>query len=1043
VFRKIRTKRTTSPVRLPSNWSDISSQIVDYGAWHPSFAEALERPRSLVITGPPGLGKSTYLLWAIYSTLNGTTNGWFKRVIFLDRFHCERWPTATQLHHQGHHPDDTLIVLDSPFDLDDGDTRNAAKLTELRSSYENFSVIVTMRDDEYSAHASTLATFEKAQLAWDTVQFWQILQKRLLAWGGPRLSDDDLKSLETQLREISDGAPLYLELLLNQLSEENKLKHMSSRSLARAFHEDLPRGIVNLIWQIVTKVCGTPVNADDPVLFVLKLLHKKNVSLSNHFLVDSVRLLCGSDNDARKKAMIQLARLRHYFDPAERRLPNDLEDTVFARLKNHWRTPLGRFTLANPSLSTSPYQEVIRRYIAIDYESLCHSVCEQLQTRIGNNVRSIPQVAICSDIIRLGNPRGIDITEAYVRSRESLARITVLDQLDNLLFDAWLHNAFAAQESADSCRSFDAAFGLSAHFTVDLRIRHEKKPLNYYFTWRRIQILPLLESEQFSQEVGRIIELGERLTALDRTDARSVRSLALFYMYLGDYTLAERYLESAFTITKEYELERLLILIDWGSCLRRWAKDRRVEKYFSDDRYLEKALEKLTIVYDAIVSLRNNSAQSNLSPGMVAELEHRFLLVYAGVLADASLADEAEMALRIALKIDPGDFYARNRLAQLLMSEGRLDESYSLLESADDPDQGVSDSFSLQLLGSIHTIQGPTQYRRAEAAFIKARELAENRGGGYGSLRARTTANHELAKLYLKWARQNTIEHPPDLTTKTRQAIDSCLNLPHNTIWSHQLESVHTTCSTFERLYGAVLYPSTGRIPITRDGWLRHAQDAYYSSDWPQVIIAFRAWLGLMESLPTVDWQYAANPVAVCDILRLAGAAFGAKGEACDLLYAGRYYASLCYAQLGKFPLSVHAYPVVASMNFYRRERELIAAYSGDDNARLDSLRRLELYARSRRGHGKESNSVLVAIIAHLRSTNTVAKTHLLVLGAGALAGAWEADAVSLRLLADALLSLNERVIASELWQLIAGRVTFPESLFATTMVAAITRVSD
>src|SRR5882762_5896040 len=104
MFDKFRKGHKTH-ASLPSTWREVAHQIVDYGTWDDSFKNAFHQPRSVIITGRPGLGKSTYLLWAISSALsgkgakkqNGAVETWFSQAIFLDRTQPGLWPELLSL----------------------------------------------------------------------------------------------------------------------------------------------------------------------------------------------------------------------------------------------------------------------------------------------------------------------------------------------------------------------------------------------------------------------------------------------------------------------------------------------------------------------------------------------------------------------------------------------------------------------------------------------------------------------------------------------------------------------------------------------------------------------------------------------------------------------------------------------------------------------------------------------------------------------------------------------------------------------------------
>src|SRR2546426_141451 len=93
------------------HWRHLKRYIADYSAWDNAFTNIFELHQSQVITGPPGVGKTTFLLWAIGSALEQQKHWGFKRVVFLDRTSSDDWKAACE----ELDPDTSLLALDSPF----------------------------------------------------------------------------------------------------------------------------------------------------------------------------------------------------------------------------------------------------------------------------------------------------------------------------------------------------------------------------------------------------------------------------------------------------------------------------------------------------------------------------------------------------------------------------------------------------------------------------------------------------------------------------------------------------------------------------------------------------------------------------------------------------------------------------------------------------------------------------------------------------------------------------------------------------------------
>src|SRR5207253_409886 len=125
------------------------------------------------------------------------------------------------------------------------------KLCLLRK-VDGFYVVATMRSDEWDKNqrALTEAGYTGIKLPWGNVRLWEVLQKRVLAWGGPDLAPRDLEPLEGQLRAKSEGAPAYLELLVNVLAAEGKLASLNPSQLIEQLEDLRAQGVSNLVWDV-------------------------------------------------------------------------------------------------------------------------------------------------------------------------------------------------------------------------------------------------------------------------------------------------------------------------------------------------------------------------------------------------------------------------------------------------------------------------------------------------------------------------------------------------------------------------------------------------------------------------------------------------------------------------------------------------------------------------------------------------------------------------------------------------------------------------
>jgi len=1030
---------------LPSTWRELAHQIVDYGKWDDSFKNAFHQPRSVIITGRPGLGKSTYLLWAISSALsgkaakkhNGAVETWFSQAIFLDRTQPGLWP---ELLSADFSPDNTLVVIDGLFEIEDEDSRMKEKLRAVKNLAAKFRLAVTVRDDEYKAHSRAFDDFEAPDLKWHKVLFWQILQKRLEAWGGPRFRDDQLIGLEDDLRNQSENAPIYLELLTSELADPDEgdgLRKLRPGQL-RDYVKNLPKGMINLVWQIVTKICREKPGEEDPILFLLKSLQRLNVSLSNHFQSETVRVLCPDTSD-RARAIAQLARLRHYLGKGDKRDPRDLGDPEFNKLwSSHWREALASAGTGTGSAISSNYSEVLERYVLLDYEQVRDSLCEKLAQEMSTGIRSIPRAVVCSDIIKLKASYANKVTDLWVKSRETYPDPALRNRLDDLIFDSWLAGAFAAHNPKQRSEYFHAAFHLSANFENALRLVEEKKPLNRCITLQRNSLLPFLEGKEFDDEFADAISLCERLIELDKADAASRRSLAHLYQSVGDFESADLQFRKAANDYNSPDLERVFTLIEWGKCLQFWGEDERAEKYLTKQSYLDAALANFEEASSILNGLQKGEKDVTAVLGDISEAKRRLRTAHAIALKGT---EAAEKLLRDNLEDNPNDPPTLNALAHLLVANRNIKEARRVLEPLTNEHLAVPDPRSLRILGLtyIQSYMSPEQkdFARAEESLIRARDAASQRASNpYDRSALAARASSGLANMYLDWVDQKPPDDPSELLSKAKDAVEGILRLPKNANWASHFAAVQPTLMRLKELGGPQIQSEESvERADDLDGWYEVAANAWSGCQGNAVIRAYRGWLERLEQLSEQDWLRTC-PGEVCEMLRWVGITYAQRGEANDLVFAGRYYASLCYALRGKFPLSVDKYPTSGPVSAaFTQERKLNAARLGNVVSRGLQLQLWKNKVAA--GKGME-RALRAAIVAELEGKTEEAKQQYLYLADQVINAAWDAIPTNLRLLADGLLFQNEREKSAEIWTRVVDRVGFPEQFFAIVLASAI-----
>jgi hypothetical protein len=1037
-----KTRERSSDV--PATWQEVCKHIVNYGEWDGSFKDTFRERRSVVIRGRPGLGKSTYLLWAISSVLsdkdrkehNGAIKAWFSQAVFLDRTQPGLWP---ELIAKDFNPDSTVVVIDGLFEIDDDESRAEEKLRALKAIARKFRLAITVRDDEYEAHAKAFNAFaEVPDLKWDKVRFWQIFQKRLQAWGRPGFRDDQLIELDDDLRKQSENAPIYLELLASELADPDEgvsLNKLKPEQLRR-YINNLPKGMINLVWQIVWKICHEKAGEKDPILFLLKLFERLNISLSNHFQGEAVSILC-SDSSERKRASAQLARLQHYLGEGDKRDPRDLGDPRFNKLwSNHWREALARAGKSTDPPISSEYRDIMERYVLLDYEQLRDSFCEKLAEEISSGIRSVPRAVICSDIIKVRASSANRVTNQWVKSRTNYPDSVLRNRLDDLIFDSWLAGAFAAHDPEQRNNYFHAAFELSFNFDAALRKVEETKPLNRCITLQRNSLLPFLEGSKFDDGFRDTISLCTRLIGLDKNDATSKRSLANLYWSIGDFDSADRQFREAAGESDSPNLELVFTLIEWGKCLHFWDNDDRAEKYLTSQSYSTAALANFDKAWEIINALEKGDKVAKAVLGDVAEAKRRLRTAHAIALKGSEPAEEL---LRDNLKENPNDPPTLNALAHLLLTYRKIGEARQLLEPLTDEQLAVPDVRSLRILGlsyiQFYTSAQEKDFARAEGLFIRARDAASQRASNPYDRRAQTAqVSADLAKLYLDWVDQKPLADPSEVLSKAKYEIEGILQLPKNPMWARHFSAVQSSLRQLRDRGGPSIQSEN---PLEQadnpSDWYAVAASAWSTYQGSAVTRAYRGWLESLQRLPERNWSRLASPEMACNILHWVGLTYAQVGEANDLVFAGRYYASLCYALRGSFPLSVEKYPSSSRVAEFRWERKLYAARLGHKDARGVQIQSCRNRLAGARG---QERLLFSAILAELQGEESaVAYAEL---AAKVFADKWNPQPKNLRLLADGLLFQGERDKSADLWNRVCDRVEFPESFFACLLASAI-----
>jgi tetratricopeptide (TPR) repeat protein len=550
----------------PGTWSSITKHVVDFDRFGSAeFANILlARTSSLAITGPPGIGKSTLLLWAIANSLERRSS-WFKKVIFLSPANLLSNDDSWKQHLIKHSTSDTLLVADGLFRIEDDEedrrkkTANLRALTQFNQLQHHrlgpFSVAFTIRDEEFDTLSRWWPGVERPFLPWKKLPVSMILEARLQAWS-VKFTQTELAKLEATIREKSEGLPIYLELLASELAAQ-------SRKFSRKALNEFPTGMANLVWQIIHKNC--PPIRREPVLSIIKLL-STGARLSDSILDEVLDEFAIEDEHLR--ARNQRENICSYHRIALR-----IPGVRFFVLDNHWQNAIND-AVNDPDCVRPEYRDAVIRYRSLDVSSLLSStIARSLRDATGRRPKD---AVIAADLVRLGAIAPAEhLTRLLVHPhsiRASLVESPSWDDAEVVLYNAWLDRAHQAHLKTDARYAFDMAFLVSELFERKRRLLLEKGEVHSYIKFLRNTVMVECSESEYDQVFTKIEQLYDRFIGLEPDDQSSWESKANFYREESQFDKAVDCCDQALKRLSTNPIVRLNTLATRGTCLGRWAK---------------------------------------------------------------------------------------------------------------------------------------------------------------------------------------------------------------------------------------------------------------------------------------------------------------------------------------------------------------------------------------------------------------------------------------------------------------------------------------
>jgi len=514
-----------------------SAEPIDFESGH----------RMYLVIGPPGVGKSLFLLCSLRRWLKTGQVRWWRRhlpwayprsskhhVLFLNPQHHDKWAQGLVVEEL----ENALLVLDGAWRSSDTKEEFQKRMNNLaRMAFGGFQeaddptmtitgrVVVTMREEDFEEirrhpppawpESSQICQVHLRPFTSDDPKFHSLIERYVRAFKVD-LGEQKHQAIRV-IEERSEGSPFYVAALCSQFQG----KRPSLEAL-----QAIPKSFANLfVREMASRFWNR--GSDEALRFTLCLLATAILPLSRAFL----RTAC-------VKFKGDLTLINDFLD---RFCVSVDKETI--TLTGHIRTIVLQM-FCHPS-TLDPLRGMAQRISAYyhdhfygDLEQLVKTALERIR-----NSKFQETLSLLGDVAALGQPYLEDAT-AIFQERENLLERRVLQNLKVRFYEAWVHAARVAWGSdhyEKAVRSYDQAFAFFVPKVVDANMH--RLNLHAWASLARKYVLPITRQQDKPQLIERIRRAFSKILELERelqiTDPATINGYAHFLWDIGEYPYRE------------------------------------------------------------------------------------------------------------------------------------------------------------------------------------------------------------------------------------------------------------------------------------------------------------------------------------------------------------------------------------------------------------------------------------------------------------------------------------------------------------------------
>lgn len=780
-------------------WHDVKKEI-NFKLPPINFAD---EHKVFFITGNPGVGKSTYMLWSLDKFLE--RKSWWKpakkKIVFLNPWAYDNW--AEEL--AEYKPKKTLLVIDALWQQSDNNEtfRNRClhlldlALGEMKTEDDTFEVLATIRKDEYEklisqprlASKIRYASLCKCEIKPEDLNIEKILQNYLDSYKISYETKDINKGIVNQLRTKSGGLPAYIRHLVIRLQETNK--EFSKETL-----DEFPPGIANLIWDTITKLYYS--ETDIAIPFLLLFLSKRDKYFSSYFL-DFVGKALSQENK-KPEILERIANLRKtYFS-------EDYGGIVFAP-NSFWKDSLC-IGVEHPNEIYSEYRSAVSSYRGVlnEFNRLIGKIVEKLKNHLQEGFKDKEDIFLCVDLAQLKLPESEEsleiATDIYMEHSSSLSP-DEKEYVQKELCKLWINSAWkyrtrhGYENDKRVITCYENAFDT-------LGVRNDARAIHAYAYFLQERILPRCNygTQEWKERKKQIEKLYQEVIDIQlsqnvKKDPISYQALALFYADVEEEEKAEQTFKKAFDADPAHipTMQAYAIFLkDRGE--REYDRAKALDYYKRAERQFKKAIETL------------NGLKENFSKEEFGEFERKLLHACASFLIDETeWTQELDERKRIDAQVDrlfseellkkyPNHGHSVTAYCRFLMDFAWILDKYKCWEEGEKknlrkarlllekftsdekkkPQQELSYFIALHILALYYYRRkyNPRKYTLEQylQRLLKAEEYLKKSSMSFSD-RHNSVAYNELGRLYIQWARVLKDNNQCDYEKKMSSARES------------------------------------------------------------------------------------------------------------------------------------------------------------------------------------------------------------------------------------------------------------------------------